>query len=399
MNNTFADLQILLSGQLITSRTETLEEYLKEKVNLLGVIGITSSFALKNFSRCTLYDGGKVIKQFSFPSFRIGNAKWYKQPLLFVSFLIYFVFIIYSAFRFKKKFDVFIGVACFSTFGGIFLKKLGIAKNLIYYSIDYYPLPLKWRFNSFVVKTFYVLDKWCVKNADITWHISSAIAEGRLKFAKVSPGDYKHIVAPLTYASRLRRFVPLEKVEHYTIGFVGSLSENQGLQLLIKAMPEIIKELPQAKVRIIGRGPYGDELKSMVREAGLNERFLFHGFIEDDNAVLDILSHCAIGIATWTSGEDNNILYADPGKPKLYAFCGLPTVITNRTLIAKEINERRAGISINYNKKELIEAVIAMLTDEEKLKEYKINASKFAQEYSTEKIFDSVFLQSMRYLK
>ncbi|MFN3477989.1 MAG: glycosyltransferase, partial [bacterium] len=377
--NSFSDLKILISGQVITSRTETLEDYFKGKLAILAIIGLTSPFSFQNLSRCTVYKNGKILKEFKLPSFQIGKMRWYKQPLLFLSFFMYIVAMFYAVLRLKKKFELFIGISCFSAFMGVLLKKLGWIKKLIYYSIDYYPRPLKFGFNLFVVWAFRKVDKFCVKNADLTWHISPRIAEARYKYTGVSSDRYKHLVVPLTYSSKFLRFKPIEEIERYTIGFVGTLSENQGLQLLVEAMPEIVKEIPQIKVRIIGKGPYESELKRMITEARLENYFIFYGFIKDDNEVLEILSKCAIGIAPWTCREDDNVLYADPGKPKLYAFCGLPIIITNGTMIAREIEERKAGISINYNKKDLVRAIISLLKDENRLKEYKQNSFEWAK--------------------
>lgn len=389
------NLKIVLSGQLITSRTETLEEYLRERIDTLAVIGITSPFAPKNVSRCSLYKKGELIKEFKLPSFQIPNMRWYKQPLLSVSFLIYFISIFYSVIRLRKKFDFFIGISCLSAFAGTLLKRLNIVKSLIYYSIDYFLYPVKFSFTTLVIGASRIADKLCVKNADLTWHISPRIPEARYKFAKVPPDSYTHLVAPLTYASKFLRSKPVKDIERYTIGFVGTITENQGLQLLIEAMPKIIKVIPQVKVRIIGKGPYGDELKRMVKKSSLDNYFIFHGFIKDDEEVLDILSGCAIGVAIWSSREDDNIAYADPGKPKLYAFCGLPIIITNGTLVAKEIDDKKAGISINYTENELIEAMIKLLKEEDILKAYKNNASEFAKRYVTDKIFDSIFQKTV----
>ena len=46
---------VIICGQLVTSRTETLEEYFRNKLDLLTVIGITSPFAPYNVSRCSVY--------------------------------------------------------------------------------------------------------------------------------------------------------------------------------------------------------------------------------------------------------------------------------------------------------------------------------------------------------
>lgn len=385
---------IILAGQLITSRTETLEDYLRDKAASLAVIGITSPFAAQNHSRCTLYEKGVKTKEFSMPSFQIGTKK-YMYPLLFVSFLVYFFSIIFAALRFKKKFDLFIGVACFSTYVGTFLKRFRMIRKLIYYSIDYYPPPPKRGINTLNVAIFRMLDRACVKYADITWHISARIPEARQRFSRVDPSTYRYITAPLTYSAKAQRFIPVDKIERWTIGFVGSLSPNQGLQLAVRVIPEVIKEIPQLKVRIIGRGIYEAELKKQVARAGLDKYFIFHGFIQDENQVLEILSRCAVGIAPWDCSVEDNILYADPGKPKLYAFCGIPIIMTNGNPVAQEIADQGAGIAINYDAKELKDAMIMVLSNTGRLKEYKSKAAEFAELYTTEKIFDSAMEKSM----
>ncbi|MCM8774340.1 MAG: glycosyltransferase [Candidatus Omnitrophica bacterium] len=388
--NSFLDLKVLISGQLITSRTETLEEYFKDRVTTLIVIGITSPFAPKNISRCSLYNKGRLQKEFNLPGFQIHNMRWYKQPLLFISFCIYIVSLLYAMLRLRGKFDIFIGISCFSAFMGVLFKKLGWVKRIIYYSIDYYPSPSRFNFDRFVVWLFRRIDKFCVKNADLVWNISPKIAEARYRYTRLSSDRYKHIVVPLTYSSKFLRFKPIEEIERYTIGFVGTLSENQGLQLLIKAMPKIIKEIPQIKVRIIGKGPYEEALKKMVSDLSLDNYFIFHGFIKDNNDVLEILSKCAVGIAIWTCEEDDNILYADPGKPKLYAFCGLPIIITDGAMVAKEIEQNKAGMSIAYNEDYLIKTLVSIIKDNGKLKEYKECAFKWAKKYTTDGILSNI---------
>ncbi len=395
MKRALSDLNILLSGQLISSRTETLEEYFKDRVNTLGVIGITSAYTSCNISRCTLYERGRKCREFGLASFQVGRMTWYKQPLIAISFFMYFLVIFYAALRLQKKFDYFIGVACFSTFVGVILKKLGVTKKLIYYSIDYYPKPSRSSFATLIIASFRFLDKLCVKYADVTWHISPRIAQGRENFSGVNLDKYRHFTAPLTYDARIKRFVPLENIERYTIGFVGSLSQNQGLQLLIGVMPEIIKQFPKARVRVIGTGPYEVHLKAEVKQAGLEDYFTFHGFIKDESQVLDILSKCALGVAPYTCSEEDNVLYADTGKPKLYAFCGIPIVMTNGMPAAWEIQEKGAGLVIRYDRNDLRDAVISILKDDGKLKKYKQAASEFAKQYTTEKIFDSVVSLSM----
>lgn len=395
---TLSGKKILVSGQVLNSLTEIVEDYLKDKVKALGVIGISSPYSTSDSARMTYYSNGGL--KFTKKIFNVYFHKrtWYSLYMLTVVFLVYFYSIVKSAFRFRIKFDIFVGVSCFSAFVGVVLKWLGVVKKVIYYSIDYFPLQRRGIFEYFMVKSFFALDRFCARYSDLIWHINPDIASARKIFGKVSPEDYRAIHVPLGYGEDLFCFKPFSEIERYTIGFVGTLNPNQGLQMAIRAFAEIFKRFPQAKLEIIGDGIFATEIKRMVKESSAGQRIVLHGFIGDRKKVSQILSHCALGIAPWTMDAGNNIRYADPGKPKHYAFCGLPIIITRSNTIAYEIENMEAGIAINYDDSEFVEAVSKLFRDDNLLQRYRENALKFARKYITVNIFNKTWEQSLDYL-
>jgi glycosyltransferase involved in cell wall biosynthesis len=84
------------------------------------------------------------------------------------------------------------------------------------------------------------------------------------------PAD-KFVVIP--NGSQLPR---LEKVpdpaENTLILSVGRLEKYKGHQRMIGAMPHILKQIPDAHLRILGTGPYEDDLRRMATELGVAER-------------------------------------------------------------------------------------------------------------------------------
>lgn len=242
------------------------------------------------------------------------------------------------------------------------------------------------------------LDEFCFKNSDVVWDLSSAISRARDINMKSRRKTLMKIIAPLTYSSKLLTIRPLNEIERWTIAFVGTLNELQGLQLLIEAMPEILRYLPNAMVRIIGDGPYAGELKRMVNESGLNEQFVFYGFVEKDSDVINIISRSAIGVAPYVPTPENNAIAADPGKTKLYAFRGLP-VVTTKISSGLFIDSKGAGIAIDYDPHECAKAVIKLLHDDQTLEKYRYKAHIFAQSYTTERVFRDVFEKTLRSLQ
>lgn len=391
------NISVLIAGQLITSRVETIESYLKDRVEILAVIGLTGAFAAENVGRLTLYHPGRPMRQVSLPSVRIRKMTWYKQPLLLLVFATWAWNIASSLLRLWRRFDLFIGVSIFSTCMGLILRHLGLVHRVIYYCLDYYPPPSGWDLVGRLL-TFRRLDRWCACSADIVWNLSSCIAEARYRFGGLKPTEYRQVVVPLGYPARLLRSYPFEEIERWTIVFVGTLVWTQGLQLLVDAMPDIVAQLPEIRVRIIGTGPYAKELRQLVHRTGLENRFVFHGFVRDDEEVCNIVARCAVGIAPWISTAEDNSIFADPGKPKLYAFCGVPIVITNGPAVSQEIHARGAGLAIPYERQALVDALITILKCDNDLKRYRANATSFARHYTAEHLFDQAFRDSLALL-
>jgi glycosyltransferase involved in cell wall biosynthesis len=67
------------------------------------------------------------------------------------------------------------------------------------------------------------------------------------------------------------------------IGSVGRLEERKGHDCLIRAMPAILREVPQAQLRIAGNDPwgYGGTLRALVDRLHLDEHVELVGFRDD----------------------------------------------------------------------------------------------------------------------
>ena len=134
--------------------------------------------------------------------------------------------------------------------------------------------------------------------------------------------------------------------------------------------------------------------KSKISEKNLNKHFIFYGFVPDDEKVYNILSHCLAGLATWTGDQGDNSLYADPGKPKLYALLGLPIIITSAPYVSRLIAETGAGERINYNLDDFIWAVKKIITTKEGFNQYRQGLERFRPYCLAEKNFNRAFSES-----
>jgi PEP-CTERM/exosortase A-associated glycosyltransferase len=73
----------------------------------------------------------------------------------------------------------------------------------------------------------------------------------------------------------LRRELRLD--DAFVIGFVGSFYAYEGLDLLLQALPLVLREVPHARVLLVGGGPEEAALKALARTLGVAEQVVFTG--------------------------------------------------------------------------------------------------------------------------
>jgi PEP-CTERM/exosortase A-associated glycosyltransferase len=73
----------------------------------------------------------------------------------------------------------------------------------------------------------------------------------------------------------LKRSLGLEGAE--VVGFIGSFYAYEGLDLLLDALPELLKHRPNVKLLLVGGGPQDANLKVQASSMGLGERVVFTG--------------------------------------------------------------------------------------------------------------------------
>jgi len=330
-------------------------------------------------------------REWRIPALAVNRGSWWAALGLVAVFSNYAWQILRWAWRGGHRFDLFVGVSCFSCLIGVVLKSLGWTRRLVYYSIDYYPLPSRRGFNRLMVRAFYAADRLCSRRADLVWHITARIPEARERYGRLAPSEYRHVEVPLCYREGIFRILPEEDVERWTLGFVGTITENQGLDLLLDAMPEIAMRCPGVRVRIIGDGPYGPEFRRRAAASPEGHRFCFHGFLPREEDVLNWLARCAAGVALWPPDEGNNIQYADPGKPKLYMALGLPCIITRGAEIAEVIHREGAGAAIPYEANALVDAVVKILGDDAAWRVFRQRAQTVGRRWTSEAILGRGF--------
>jgi glycosyltransferase involved in cell wall biosynthesis len=185
-------------------------------------------------------------------------------------------------------------------------------------------------FQSFIEKNYMRLFTYftnvTVKNADEAISISKFLSDTLKKEIGLSSKvEYVQIDK-----QRFRKGVPKGRVrEKYNIGnaplcvYVGRISPHKGVHILIKAFNLVLKEIPIAKLLIIGKktfGKYAKELEELANKVN-KKSIIFTGFVLDEELPYFYADANLYTTATLWEGFDMPIVEA--------AACGTPTVAFN----------------------------------------------------------------------
>jgi glycosyltransferase involved in cell wall biosynthesis len=377
----FKDTKILIvTHQLYYGAAQALRDFLNlQKTKEIYFIGLP--FYNQRLTYLEAYNSGKLKK--------IMKKKRYVQ-LGILDYCIDIVATIYYVLKRKQKYDYYVGAGTLDCFVGIILKKLGAVSHVIFYSIDFVPQRFA---NNYLNNIFHQLEIYCIKHSSAIWNVSPRIAEGRKKFLHISEKRYTQQVVPIGVWNdkvKKRKFTEIKK---HQILFLGHLLEKQGVQLVIEALPAVIKKIPDLKFVIAGGGEYLQPLQDKVKDLSLEEHVIFTGWITKREKIDEMMSESAVAIATYKPEKaqlSNFTYYADPTKLKDYLSAGLPIILTDISYNAKEIAAKKCGVLVQYDKQEIAKALLKVLTDENKIKEYRRNALVYARDFDWRNIFSKV---------
>ena len=132
-------------------------------------------------------------------------------------------------------------------------------------------------------KIFQIIDDLCTNKSDIVWNASPGLVEIKTQKQIITSKSPPQIVVPVGINSSETFQKPLSKINTASIGFMGVIGELSGLDLLIDALLEIKKKIPNIKLNVIGSGPCEKSARDIVRKNGLENHVVFWGFVADSH--------------------------------------------------------------------------------------------------------------------
>lgn len=173
--------------------------------------------------------------------------------------------------------------------------------------------------------------------------------------------------------------------DEYVVLMVGRASIKKGYELAILSMREVIKEINNAHLYIIGlSGVQKNLILKLAKLMNMERNVHVLGFISREKLIkyykiADVFLHTAYG------GESFGIVLLEA------MASGLPIVSTQGEGLKPVLENSGAGICVDYPSPRIISrALIKMLTNRDLREKMRVNALKFVKKYSWKKIIRSI---------
>ena len=207
-------------------------------------------------------------------------------------------------------------------------------------------------------------------SADYVVTISEATANLNRKI-KVKTSKLEIIYPPMNFSKFDNNFSKAKVIEKYNLSgkrcilSVGRLIERKGVDTVIRALPEIIKSIPDVHYIVVGRGRDEVKLKKLVSEMNLQDYVSFTGYVPDRElgvyyCVSEVFSMISRELHDKGDIEGFGIVFLEAN------YFGIPVVGGNSGGVTDAVIHGKTGLLVDpENVIDVAEAIIKLLLDKD----------------------------------
>ncbi len=260
------------------------------------------------------------------------------------------------------RFDLFVGVESILALCGAALKTGGKVRESAYYISDWSP----WKFENKFLNDIYVwLDRQACRTSDFIWNYTPAISDARrdiLHYDMSAMG--KELWVPFGFIPDGADIVPDAAVDRRRLFYSGGICRENGVGLIVEALPAILDKVPDARIDIFGDGPQRAELMARASALGVDKAIAWRGYVTDRATILKAALTASASLAPYMPFPENVKRFGDVIKIREAIGCGLPVVTTEVPPSHREVRDGGLGEVIAYDPTALAAACVRILTDD-----------------------------------
>jgi len=169
------------------------------------------------------------------------------------------------------------------------------------------------------------------------------------------------------------------------IVFIGTLFEFSGLDSFIRKFPQIVEQVPEVKLLIVGDGPQRPKLEEIITELGLQKHIIITGF-EPYQTMPQYINLAAICIIPFLFTDATRDIF--PGKIVQYLACGKAVVATPLPGIIAVIPGDQQGLVYANSGDEMAKEVVYLLKSPEHRQQLGYAGLNYVKQVHSHKVID-----------
>jgi len=184
----------------------------------------------------------------------------------------------------------------------------------------------------------------------------------------------------------LSLFKKTTKFDQKKIVFTGAMYYHRGLDILLEAVPKIVKQFSDVKFVLIGSGPELESLKQKVQEKNIEKNIEFTGWMDREDIPKNI-GDAILGIGPLRLTDVTK--GALPIKVLEYMASSLPIIAKKGTLPKEILSDNQNGFLIE-NSDELAEKIIFLLKDKKIVERMGSKSLEMVQKFSWDHVVKNI---------
>lgn len=277
-------------------------------------------------------------------------------PSLVVDWILTVLFLVKT----RRRYDLCIAMSLHLILLGILLRSVRVVRRVVSVFEEYRPQ----RYRSPLLGRLY---RWvtslCCTHSDFMVFTSPLVPEVLMREG-IRADSAKQITIPQPVDPSDIGFLPLEQLESDSVVWIGQMTADYGFELVIEAIDLVAKKRPNIVVSVASYAAFPDHLWKMVQERGLEKHLRLLGFIENEDEFRDTVRRHRVALALYHPRATSK-KSADVFRPWVYMANGVPMIITRVPPVAAEIEKAGAGVVIDFEREQLAQAILSLLTDDQ----------------------------------
>lgn len=182
------------------------------------------------------------------------------------------------------------------------------------------------------------------------------------------------------FTTSVRKLVKAQNNNQFHIIYHGQLTKRYGIDLLLRALDLVRRDIPEVTLTIHGRGEYLEDLHQLAHELGLDDHIKVTDHFVPTAEMPNLICSADVGVVPYRRDVFTDGIL--PTKLLEYAALGMPAIVARTTCIATYFDESMVEFFTAEDIEDLARCIQLLYHDRVRLGEIAQSIKRFNESYN-----------------